>query len=174
MSAIIVPLPPRKEGSMSSEHDPSVPTEETEPWRQLDVEETGPYGDDFFAALAGDIEASIDADTVTPPRRRGPPLMAFAAAAALALGWWAWSAPSVPSPVADGGVTADAELEAMARAVGRAARDTLTDDDVDSAMFASVHWLAPPDDEGAASPFSLLEELDDLDGDELSTLFLPL
>ena len=175
MSAIIVPLPPREEASMSSDDDDlSVPTEATEPWRQLDVEATAPYDDAFFDALAGDIEAAIDADTVTPLRRKWAAPMALAAAALLAFAW-AWSGPSVPSPDAHhGALAADPELEALARAVGRAARESLADDDVDSAMFASVQWLAAPDDDLGGSPFALEEELDDLDDDELSTLFVPL
>lgn len=166
----ILPFPTQTEAPMADPDDVTMSEEETAAWRDLDVVDTQAYDDTFFADLASDIESAVEDDVVVPLRWRAVVGVLGAAAAALALAFLMQPAvESAPGP--DLGV--DESLIAAARAVGQAAHASLFDEQLDSALYASVDWLDVQDDDFGTYG-SLLDELDELPGDELRDLFTPL
>lgn len=170
------PIPP--EDTMSDDPlDPSVPPaprDVTDAWSELDVVDTSAYDEAFFDALASDIEARVDAATVTPLRRRA---LATLAAIAAAIVFAVLLRPDpAPSELAEAETPDEATtLEALARAIGREATSDLFDPEVDStSLFASADWTTVDEDQVPGTYASLLEQLDQLDDTDIDSLFTPL
>jgi len=166
----ILPFPPSKEDLMVDLDDRTMSDEQIAAWRDLDIIDTRPFDDTFFAELAEDIESAVQEEVVVPLRRRAIVGGVIAVAAALALA--VLTRPAFETaPGSELGH--DESLVAAARVVGQAAHANLFDEQIDSAIYASVNWLAVQED-APGSYGSLFDELDEFPGDELLDLFTPL
>ncbi len=154
-------------------------------WKATDVVDTSTFDEAYFADLAADIEAAVDAETITPLRRWRAVAAVAAVAAALFLAVLLRPSPEPPplareferipdSLVAESSNPAD-DLNELAKRIGRAASDELFDEEIDTlTLYASADWLDVEDDDVPSTFTSLLEQLDELPSGELNDLFTPL
>ena len=154
-------------------------------WRAIDIVDTSTYGEAYFTDLAAEIEAAVDAETVTPLRRWRVVAAVATVAAALIVAVLLRPSPEPPrlagaleappeSLFAGSSPPAD-ELIELAKSIGRAASNELFDEEVDTlTLYASADWLEVEDDDVPGTFTSLLEQLDELPSSDLDDLFTPL